>query len=184
MSTENITSTTLFTERPEERGQAIVLVMVSLGLFILVAVALAVDFSYLWFHRQAAQTAADAACTAGVMDMLAVSNKAATGAGGINPNFTTGTAFDCYSASTATPCWYAAENGYSSTLTHDQVSTNGTASGINVYVSFPDKSACPAGSGCPVPGITPATVITNSLMRVDVVDRAQNFFVGDRKSVV
>src|ERR1041385_6690856 len=96
MVTEAVTALLLSAERPREKGQAIVLVMISLGLFVLVAVALAVDYSYLWFHRQTAQNAADAACTAGAMDMLAVVNHAPTGVGGISPNFTTGTAFDCY----------------------------------------------------------------------------------------
>ncbi len=169
---------TLCTERPRESGQAIILVMVCLALFVLIAAALAVDYSYLWFHRQTAQNVADAVCVAGAMDMLAVANHAPTGTGGLNPNFTSGTAFDCYTTTTAQPCWYATENSYSSTLTRAQATSTGTTAGINVYVSFPDKSACPAGAACPVPGITPSSTVSNSLMRVDVVDRVHNFFLG------
>ena len=41
-----------------------------LGTFLLASVGFAVDLSSMWFHRQAAQSAADAACVAGAMDML------------------------------------------------------------------------------------------------------------------
>ena len=55
-----------------ETGQAMLFVVLGLALFLLGAVAFAVDMSYAWFHRQSAQTAADAACTAGAMDWLKV----------------------------------------------------------------------------------------------------------------
>ena len=53
-----------------ESGQALVFMVLALSIFLLGAGALCVDMSNLWFHRQAAQNAADAACTAGAMDLL------------------------------------------------------------------------------------------------------------------
>jgi Flp pilus assembly protein TadG len=55
--------------RDSESGQALVFMVLALSLFLLGAGALCVDMSNLWFHRQAAQNAADAACTAGAMDL-------------------------------------------------------------------------------------------------------------------
>ncbi len=55
---------------PSDSGQVTVVVLLALGIFLLGAVGFGVDIANLWFHRQAAQTAADAACTGVVMDML------------------------------------------------------------------------------------------------------------------
>ena len=54
----------------KEAGQALLLFILVLGLFLLGALCFALDLTNLWFHRQAAQTAADSACTAGAMDLL------------------------------------------------------------------------------------------------------------------
>src|SRR6476660_4088604 len=82
--------------RPGEAGQAILFVMLALGLVLLGAVAFSVDMGNLWFHRQSAQSVADASCTAAAMDLLF----SATG-GGASGGFTPGTSFSCsaYSAS-------------------------------------------------------------------------------------
>ena len=45
-----------------ESGQIMVSLLLMLTLFLLAMVGFAVDLTNLWFHRQAAQTAADAAC--------------------------------------------------------------------------------------------------------------------------
>ena len=74
-----------------ESGQAMTLTLMALGLFLLGAIAFAADMGNLWYHRQAAQNAADAACTAGAMDMLVAASGASTG----NQNVTIGTSFDC-----------------------------------------------------------------------------------------
>src|SRR5229473_1696515 len=49
------------TDRAAEAGQTTVFFVLVLGIFLLGALCLAFDFSNMWFHRQAAQTAADAA---------------------------------------------------------------------------------------------------------------------------
>ena len=84
--------------------------VLALSMFLLGAGALCVDMSNLWFHRQAAQNAADAACTAGAMDLLVDAQGGATG----HQGFVNGTAFNCTAGSTAAPCQYAAKNGYNS----------------------------------------------------------------------
>src|ERR1019366_754641 len=56
--------------RFNERGQTMVFLVLGLSLGGLAVVGFAVDVSNMWFHRQRAQNAADAACTAAIMDML------------------------------------------------------------------------------------------------------------------
>src|SRR6185369_11800072 len=99
--------------RASQRGQTMIFVVLGLSLVFLAVLGFAVDFGNLWFHRQAAQTAADAACTAAVMDMLA------NASGATNGGFTSGTAFDCGGGANpkpnSAPCKYANLNGYSGT---------------------------------------------------------------------
>jgi hypothetical protein len=114
-----------------------------------------VDFASAWFHRQSAQGAADAACTAAIMDML-VNNTNGTSLG----HFTVGIPFTCTGIvvgvpmSGSTPCQYAALNGYNGT---------GLTSGAsnNVSVSFPSS----------VPGVTPASGFSNPFIQVNITDR-------------
>jgi len=162
--------------KSKESGQAVVLVVLALGILLLGTTALAVDFTNLWFHQQAAQSAADAACTAGAQEMLQKQNDPSFVA-----SFTAGTALNCTTSSTASPCWYARENGYSS---------NGATPGNTVSVSFP-SGTCPgpvldpAASGypysspgdCPAPGVTPAAG-ANRFIRVDILERVGVAFVG------
>jgi hypothetical protein len=142
-----------------ESGQALLLFILILGLFLLGALCFAVDLTNLWFHRQAAQTAADSACTAGAMDLLVGAQGGATG----HQGFTTGTAFDCSTPSTAAypVCKYANFNGYDS---------SNTTPGNLVSVSFP---GAPPGVTAPPAGIAPTAFI-----RVDVLDRTRTFFAG------
>src|SRR6202046_4887195 len=94
--------------RESESGQTTVLLLVALGVFLLGSVGFAVDLSNMWFHRQAAQSAADAACVAGAMDMLYLNNGTIV----TSPAFTVGTAGDCNAAALAALCQYAGFNGY------------------------------------------------------------------------
>jgi len=143
----------------KEAGQALLLFILVLGLFLLGALCFALDLTNLWFHRQAAQTAADSACTAGAMDLLVGAQGGATG----HQGFTTGTAFNCSSpATSAYPvCKYANFNGYDS---------SNTTPGNLVEVSFP---TAPPGVTAPPSGVAPTAFI-----RVDVLDRTQTFFAG------
>jgi hypothetical protein len=140
-------------------------VLLVLGLFLLGAVGFSTDIANLWFHRQVAQDAADAACTAGAMDLLADPQGKTYGNWGA---ITTGTSFTCSSMSGAAPCRYAALNGYSGSGL-----TSGSPSN-DVAVSFP-----PAGSN-PAPGVAapPPSVAPIPFIRVDIVDRVKVIFAG------
>jgi hypothetical protein len=142
---------------PSDAGQATIFVLLALGIFLIGAVAFCVDIANLWFHRQSAQNAADAACTAGAMDLLVDANTGVTNQGG----FTAGTAFDCLSTPDAAPCKYAALNGYNGT---------NASPGNSVSVSFPGS----------VPGVTtpPPALAPTPFLRVDVLDHVQTFFSG------
>jgi putative Flp pilus-assembly TadE/G-like protein len=155
-----------------QRGQTTTLVVLALGLFLLGAIGLAVDVSNWWFHHQMAQGAADAACTAGVMDLL--SN--ASGGGGTFGDFPAGSppaSFPCSSAPGAATCQYAALNGYNG--------TGRTAAPSNdVLVSFP--SSVPGLNVCsdtnPPPCIPSTTTVANPFIQVTVIDRVQTSFTG------
>jgi hypothetical protein len=143
--------------RASEAGQTTLFFVLVLGIFLLGGLCFAFDLSNMWFHRQAAQTAADAACTAGAMDLLVDAQGGATG----NQGFTLGKAYSCATTSTDSVCKYAAKNGYSS---------NNAAPGNLVSVSFPGT----------VNGVTkpPAGIASTAFIRVDVLDNVQTFFVG------
>lgn len=147
-------------EQNSEAGQATIIVVIALGTFLLGSMGFATDFANIWFHREKAQSAADAACQAGAMDMLGIAEgtNTITSAG-----FTPGTAFDCASASSASPCKYAALNSYSGVGL-----TAGTESN-DVSVTFPSA----------VTGVTaPPTSLAGSypFMRVAVTDRIRVYF--------
>ena len=125
-----------------ERGQASVMVLLMLSLFLLAVLAFAVDYTNIWFQRQQAQTAADAACQAGAMDMYQIGQPASTMP---NMGFVLGTAGDCnaYSSGGPTMCWYANKNGF-----------NGyTGGSADVSWTFPASVTgvtAPPSLGCPV----------------------------------
>ncbi len=141
--------------RSDESGQAIALVMLALGLFLLGALAFSVDLTNVWFQRQSTQVAADSACTAAAMDLLIDAQGGATG----NQGFTTTGAFNCTPSSAAMPCVYARRNGYSSDTTNSLVS-----------VSFPAT----------VPGVTPppGTLAPTAFVNVVVTSNVPPGFWG------
>ncbi len=149
--------------RSGEAGQAMLFILLAMGIFLLGALCFAFDMSNMWFHRQAAQTAADAACAAGAMDILVDSQGGAT----THQGFTLGTAYTCTTASTDSVCTYANKNGYNS---------NNAFPGNQVKVSFPTTAA----NGAP-PGVTiPPAALAGAypFIRVDIVDHVQTFFLG------
>ena len=140
-----------------EAGQTTLFFVLVLGIFLLGSLCLAFDLSNMWFHRQAAQAAADAACTAGAMDLLVDAQGGATG----HQGFTPGVNYTCTTSSTDSVCSYAKKNGYSSTSAFP---------GDLVSVSFP---ATVAGVTTP-----PASMAATPFIRVDILDHVQTFFVG------
>lgn len=155
-----------------ERGQSMTLVLLVLGLFLLGAVGFAVDVSNWWFHRQMAQSAADAACTAGGMDLLVNAEGS-----GLVGNFPTGSppaSYWCSSAGGAASatCKYAALNGYDGTGRVAGQPSN------DVQVTFPGSvpgvSAC--GPTAPPPCV-PGSV-ASPFIQVNVLDRVPTTFTG------
>ena len=140
-------------DRAGEAGQSIGFITLVLGIFLLGALCFAFDLSNMWFHRQAAQTAADAACAAGAMDLLIDDTSGVTNQGGFTP--TPGTTYPCANPATDSVCKYAAKNGYTGNV---------------VNVSFPTAP----------PGVTapPTAIAAYPFIRVDVVDHVQTFFAG------
>src|SRR5947208_8656870 len=101
-------------------GQVTITVVLAMGIFLLGAMGFAVDMANLWFRRQAAQTAADAACTAGAMDLLVDATNGSTKQGNFNTARDTNP-YDCSVGASTTgkvpaPCQYAALNGFSSPI--------------------------------------------------------------------
>lgn len=139
-----------------ESGQAAIVLVVILALFLFAMLGFAVDVTNVWFHRQAARTAADAACQAGAMDMLA-SNA------GVNPpasGFTIGSAGNCASTRAATMCTYAAANGYNGSGV-----VAGTPSN-SVSWTFPTSV-----TGVPSAG-------TNSFMQVSIAESIRTYLMS------
>jgi hypothetical protein len=166
--------TTLNSARPRRRGdrqagQTTTIVALILGLFLLGLAGLTVDVTNWWVHRQTAQGAADAACTAGVMDMLA--NASGEAFGGF-PAGSPPAAFACSSATTAAACQYAALNGYNGTGRVANQASN------DVLISFP--SSVPGLSVCsptnPPPCVPAATTVPNPFILVNVWDRVPTSF--------
>ena len=141
--------------RSRQSGQAAVFLMLALGLFLLGAMGFAVDMANLWYHRQSAQTAADAACVAGGMDLLIDGTNHVPNQGG----FVAGTSFDCAGTSGVAPCQYAALNGYDG---------KNLSPGNDVFVDFP---ATVAGVAALPPGMA-----SYQFIRVKVTDHVQNSF--------
>jgi hypothetical protein len=142
-------------EAGEESGQAAISIILFLSFFLLGVMGFGIDLTNIWFHRQAATAAADAACQAGAMDMLALS-------GGLTPpaaGFTVGTAGNCVSNPAATMCTYAAANGYSGAgVTADTPSNS-------VSWTFPQT----------VSGVTPGTS-SNPFLKISIAENVKTFF--------
>jgi hypothetical protein len=122
-----------------ESGQALLLIIVGMSLFIFGALGLGIDGAMLYVHRQMAQSAADAAAQAGIMSIYDGTN--ATGSN----TFATGSpaaSFTCTTSDARTPCVYARYNGF------------GGSSDDTVTVSFPATITGASLSSASVPAIT------------------------------
>jgi hypothetical protein len=139
-----------------EAGQAAIVVVLILSLFLLAVLAFAVDYTNIWFQRQQVQTAADAACQAGAVDMYQL----ISGASFPPIHFVPGTAGNCnaYSPDGPSMCWYASKNGF-----------NGYSGGeASVSWSFPAS----------VPGVTapPSSLVPHPYMQVTVSLPVKTYF--------
>jgi hypothetical protein len=145
-------------KRSLESGQIMVSLLLMLAIFLLAIVGFAVDLTNLWFHRQAAQTAADSACQAGAMDMAGL----AAGMALPNMGFILGTPADCTSG-TGTICFYAKANGYN---------------GAGIVANSPSNSVTwsfPAS----VPNVTtpPGAITSYPFLKVVVTENVKTHFL-------
>src|SRR3954447_21431558 len=92
-----------------ERGQAFLVIVVFIAVFLLVVLGLAADYTQAWAHSQMAQGAADAACEAGAADLYLQQIGTPTG-GGIGSFGWIGSPFDCSTNAGSPPCAYATLN--------------------------------------------------------------------------
>ena len=151
-------------ELDSQSGQASVFLLLILGTFLLASVGFAVDLSSMWFHRQAAQSAADAACVAGAMDMLYLQKGTITS----SPGFTVGTAGDCYSSSSAALCKYAAFNGYTATTSAAGWGASTPGGAVAVNWTFPSS----------VTGVIATSGVTYPFLNVVVQEKPNTWFMG------
>lgn len=150
--------------RASESGQAAIGLVLIFACLTIAGLAFAIDFANLWFHRQATQSAADAACQAGAMDMLATSSGLQLKSMG----FTPGTASSCAASSSATMCAYANFNGYNGA--GPQPATNTNSAWNSVSWTFPSS----------VPGTTPppSSMTATPYMQVTVVENVKTFLLS------
>ncbi len=136
-----------------EDGQAVVLVALAMGVFLIGAVGLGFDGAHLYAQRQMAQTAADAAAQAGIMSIFD-----GTYSGSTPASFSTSGAFTCGTSDTRTPCAYALDNGF------------GGSASDTVTVDFPANTAAP--------GVNFSTSDPTSLIRVTVQRNVNTTLMG------
>lgn len=154
----NLKSTPTISSKTGESGQIVVALLLMMALFLLAMVGFAVDLTNLWFHRQAAQSAADSACQAGAMDMSGV----VAGLTLPNMGFAPGTAGNCSASSGATMCFYANANGFNGT---------GLTSGASSAVAWTFPASV-AGTTPP-----PASMSPNPFLTVTVIENVKTHFL-------
>ena len=109
----------------EDEGQAIIMVALAMGFFLIAAVGLGIDGSHLYSQHQMAQIAADSAAQAAMMSIFDGTNASGTA------QFSTASSFTCGTTDAKTPCVYARDNGF------------GGSAADTVKISFP--TTAPAG---------------------------------------
>jgi hypothetical protein len=97
-----------------ESGQTITVWLGAIVVMSSVLMGSAYDMSVAWMHKQWADTAAQAACTAGAMDMLWAANNGIPSTPVTAYNFLSSTSGDCATSSSNAMCYYAKLNGYAS----------------------------------------------------------------------
>lgn len=140
--------------REKQKGQAIILVVVALGIFMFGAIGLAVDGAQMYAHHQMAQAAADAAAQAGIMSIYDATN-VGTNAFGVPPS---PGSFNCTTTDGRTPCAYARLNGF------------GASTDDTVTVDFPTSV-----SG--VSGVSPTTLDPVNIIKVTVQRNVRTSFI-------
>jgi hypothetical protein len=97
-----------------ESGQTLTVWLGAIVIMSSVLMGSAYDMSVAWMHKQWADTAAQAACSAGAMDMLYAANNGNTSTPVTAYNFLSSSSGDCATNSSNAMCFYAKLNGYAS----------------------------------------------------------------------
>src|SRR6185437_87200 len=148
-------------KKKSEAGQAVLLVVAAMSVFLLGAVGLAVDGSHLYAQRQVAQAAADAAAQAGIVSVFNGSNAG---------NLASTSDYWCTTGDTTSPCVYARTDGYV---------VGATNAGCSAGTSTSDCVHVEPNAAVVVSNLSPAFAI--NLVRVTVtrpVDMTLTKFVG------
>lgn len=90
-------------KKKSEAGQAVLIVVAAISIFLLGAVGLAVDGSHLYAQRQAAQSAADAAAQAAIVSVFNGTNSG---------SLASASPYWCTTSDSTSPCVYARMNGF------------------------------------------------------------------------
>ncbi len=99
----------------KDRGQALILTLLAMSIFLLGVLGFAIDVSHLYSQRQLAQAAADGAAMAAAHSIFGETNTSAYS------NEYGSADFDCSTSDMRTPCYYARSSGFGKT-TSDTVS--------------------------------------------------------------
>ena len=136
-----------------DNGQLLLHFGLILGFFLLGFVGLATDYTNLWYHRQMVQSAADASCQGGAMDLFLLAEGSPTATMNFIPQ--QGATIDCSAAVTAAPCIIARYNGYDPALPKNKV-----------VLSFPAT----------VPGINSPKWVGVPNIKVDITEQVDRYF--------
>jgi len=117
----------------QEEGQAIVLVVLAMGIFLLGAVGLGFDGSMLYSQLQKAQLAADASAQAAILSIFDGTNTVST-----NPAKFSTSSFTCSTTDARTPCKYASLDGFGgSAIDTVRVDFPTSAPGVSLSGAYP-----------------------------------------------
>src|SRR6266700_1572144 len=149
--------------RKNEKGQAILLVVVAMGIFLVGALGLAIDGAQLYGHRGMAQVAADAAAQAAILSIFNGTNVGGNAFAATPPYTTTEYTTTCTVSPAITPCRYALKNGF------------GTSADV-VQIEASDGNGTSALNATAI-GLDPATLSTDdpvNLIRVTITRSVNN----------
>jgi hypothetical protein len=122
--------------RRRQGGQAVLIVVVAIGLLMIGAMGLAIDTGQLYGHRQMAQAAADSVAQAAILSIYSGTNTGSNTFGGSSFTCTNGT-------DARSPCAYARLNGFATTGSADTIDIDfpGTVSGVILSPAFTPAAA-------------------------------------------
>ena len=138
--------------KDQRNGQAVLLLLLALGIFLLGAVGLAVESSHYYTHRQLAQDAADAAAQAAITSVYTGSNVGDNAFGAAAYTCTNGTDL-------TTPCFFARQHGFGLAGSVDVID-------VDFPTSIPGVGSLDTDSTPAAVGVTISRPITTGLLQL------------------